>query len=386
MSNQQLQTRDAGTLRQWVTAPEVVERADRALGGWMKGEDFLAQIVISMGRDDLVPCTEQSKFAAANLCAALGLLPSMQHVALIPRKQNGGVEVTVMPQWQGFQALMLRHPDVLDVQAHLVHATDQIAYDSIAKQIIDHVFNPFDPARKFDKLEEVQGGYLEVTYRDRSRPNRFHFVTQDTIRKARACAQTQNVWNAWFKEQCLKTIYRNAYGRRVVPIDPLVNQRMQRLTNVEDTALGNDPSRITEAAVVPSRPALSRSAHLAAQLNTQQPPPIVSTPSSSVVEQAEKKTTGKKTADKSAEKPAKTESIHPPTVPEHLLGFAKAIHACNSKDDVSNTYEEYIATDQSLMPEDVESAKVFANWKLTQLHAAKKGDGKLFDTNPNVGK
>lgn len=377
MSNQ-LQTREVGTLRQWVNAPEVVERADRALGGWMKGEDFLAQIVISMGRDDLVPCTEQSKFAAANLCAALGLLPSMQHVALIPRKQNGGLEVTVMPQWQGFAALILRHPDVLDVQVHLVHTTDRLEYNSVTKQIVDHVFDPFDPARKFDKIEEVRGGYLDLTWRDRSRPNRFHFVTQETIRKARACAQTQNVWNAWFKEQCLKTIYRNAYGRRVVPIDPLVNQRMERLTNVEDTSLGNDPSRITAAAVVPSQPALSRAAHLASQLGATQPPPVVSASPAPVVEQAEKKP-AKKAA-------AKTESIHPPTVPEHLLGFAKAIHACNSKDDVSNTYEEYIATDQSLMPEDVEAAKGFAIWKLTQLHAAKKGDGKLFETNPNTGK
>jgi hypothetical protein len=278
---------------------------------------------------------------------------------------------------------MLRHPDVLDVQAHLVHATDRIEYNSVTKQITDHAFNPFDPARKFEKIEDVQGGYLEVTYRDRSRPNRFHFVTQDSIRKARACAQTQNVWNNWFKEQALKTVYRNAYQRRVIPIDLLVNQRVETLAKTEDTALGNDPSRITSAEVVPSQPALSRSAHLASQLAaSQQSPPIVSTPTEpTTVEQPEK---AAKATKKAAPKSAKTESIHPPALPEYLDDYAKAIHSCRNADDVADVFEQYVGCNGQLSEADFQAGESFRDWKLASLGGKK--DGSLFPKNENTGK
>lgn len=235
--------------RDWLLMPNVVAGISSALAGYMDATSFLNQMLIAFQDEKLIGCTAKSKFEAAHQCAALGLLPSLKQVALIPRDiRDRGLCVTVMPQWQGYQALMLRHPEVLTVKAVLVHVNDSYSYDPLTEQLA-HDFDPFDANRKIEKLDHIRGGYLRITYKD-GRPPQFHFVTVDTIRKARACAQAKNIWDAWFQEQALKTIYRNAYARRVVPIDHLVHSRLQELVEADDHALGNDPDRVV---VVPAK-------------------------------------------------------------------------------------------------------------------------------------
>lgn len=243
-------------LREMLDAPNIKAGISAALGGFMDEDNFLSQMLIAFqapgsgGNPGVIDCTLDSKFKAAHVCATLGLLPTLGQVALIPRNmKDQGLCVTVMPQWQGFQALMLRNPEVKSVKATLVHASDSYVYDPDTESLTQHTFDPFDPTRMFRNFDDLRGGYLTVTWTD-GRPKTFHFVKRDTFEKARKCAQGDGIWTKWFEEQCLKTVYRNAYARRVIPIDPFASKRIQALVESEDLALGNDPARIIDVPAV----------------------------------------------------------------------------------------------------------------------------------------
>lgn len=258
-------------LTTWLAAPAIKERIGSALAGYMELEPFMSQMIISLQNETVADCTEQSKFEAVHQCAALGLLPSLSQVALIPREiKNKGKVCTVMPQWQGYQALMLRHPEVATVKAVLVHVRDSYSFDPLSEQLI-HEFDPFDAARTITKLDDIRGGYLRITYRDGRLPL-YHFVTVDTIRKARDCAQSKNIWDKWFQEQALKTVYRNAYARRVVPVDHLVHSRLQNLVEADDLALENDPNRavVLPVSVAPITHKPSRAEQLQAKISNRE--------------------------------------------------------------------------------------------------------------------
>lgn len=244
----QLQTENS-SIRSWLERPEVVEGIGSALSGWMAAEEFLAQILIALERPDIKACTAKSRFEAAHTCASLALLPSVQHVALIPRRNKSGhMECHVMPQWQGYKALMERNPCVQEVTASLVFTSDDFAWQASSGELL-HEFDPFDSDRVLKPdLSNLRGGYLRIDYRD-SRLPRYHFVPVAKILKVRSCAETTKVWDKWPEEQALKSVYRDAYARRVVPIDPLVNKRLEVLTQAEDKALGNNPNRVRSEVV-----------------------------------------------------------------------------------------------------------------------------------------
>lgn len=235
-------------LRELLEAPNIRTGIRQALGGFMDEGNFLAQMLIALQQPGVVDCTLESKFKAVHLCATLGLLPTLGQVALIPRNmKDQGLCCTVMPQWQGFQALMLRHPDVLAVKATLVHVTDSYQFDPDTETISAHNYDPFGSDRRFQDFADLRGGYLVITYKD-FRPKQYHCVPLDVFQRARKCAQSDNIWKSWFAEQCLKTIYRNAYARRVIPMDQFAN-RLATLVESEDAALGNDPDRISQSPV-----------------------------------------------------------------------------------------------------------------------------------------
>ena len=382
MSNE-LQTQQKGTVRVWAQHPEYRKAIGDSLAGWMGGDEFIGQLLASLTRDDLRPCTEESKLRAMQTCAALALIPSMQHVALIPRKNRdrGVTEVTVMPQWQGLKSLMERHPEIEETTAHLVHVTDILKYNSTTKQVEEHVYNPLDPNREIKKLDDILGGYLEVKYRDRSRPSKFHFVPVEKMKKARGCAQTQDVWNKWTEEQALKTVYRNAYARRVVPIDPLVERRLQKATELEDEQLGNDPTRITDATVIQQQPApqLSRTQQLAQQFAPVEEPASAGGP---IVEQASpspptKRATGRK---RSEEKPEPSvEDV--PEHPDFFAPFVVDLQAAKNATQVMAAWNSHISTNDELLKADREFGDKLRDWRLGQL-GKEPPKGKLFEDAP----
>lgn len=229
----QTQPKPRNALAAWVNEDETRRQIAAAVGDTLDPELFTSHMLVALNRPDFARCTPASKARAVLECAALGLLPTAGQVVLIPYKD----ELKAMPQWQGYKAVMERHPAVLEVQAFLVHSSDAFGVENGA---VHHAYDPLDPKRTFGGTDDLRGGYCKIIYRD-GRPPKFHFTTADQIRKARGCAQTQNVWKQWFEQMALKTLYRDCYARRAVPVDPLVADRMERITAADDVVLGNDP-------------------------------------------------------------------------------------------------------------------------------------------------
>jgi recombinational DNA repair protein RecT len=261
-------------VRGWLMKPSTKGGIVAALGGYIDADEFINHVLIHIqssagSKNDLTMFSFAAQYQAIHACAVLGLLPGHQQVALIGQK-NG--KIRVMPQWQGLKALLERHPAVREVgKPMLVHAKDKIDWAGEGEDIrpVGHVFNPLDPNRKIEKIDDIQGGYVTIYMRDGS--TRVHVVRQDYIKKCQSCAETQNVWQKWFEQQAMKTVLRSAYSRRVVPIDPMVQGRVEAFLKVEDDLLGNDPRLVVEpAATVQQAPRISRSAMLAEHMAPRQ--------------------------------------------------------------------------------------------------------------------
>lgn len=232
-----LQTRPAeGKLRDWIAEPTVHSQLVAAVGDIMDPEQFLAQAIVAFQDPKVKNCTPLSQFTAIHQLAALGLLPTLGQVALIPYKDI----IKCMPQAAGLKALMERHPAILEVEAFIVHKSDSIL---IHNGEVDHNYDPFDETRIIKSTADIKGGYVKIVYRD-GRPPKYHFVTAAHIEKCRKCAQTQEVWNKWPEQMILKTLYRDCYARRAVPMDPLVHARLQQVVDLDDANLGNNPARV----------------------------------------------------------------------------------------------------------------------------------------------
>lgn len=232
-------------IKDWMTAPAMQSALEAALTGYMDPGTFAAQCYLAAQDPKLANCSAESLFRAFLECAQMGLLPGAhhKHVALVPR---AGV-VVPNPQWQGFKFLMERQDGVKRVLPVLVHAKDAFAY---VNGELTHTFDPFDDARVFEHPEvaaqqkrasQLRGGYLIIEYDAGERE--YHFVPAAKIERNRLCAETQNVWKRWYPEQCLKTIIRDAWARRVISIDPMLANRVARADEVDNAALGNDPAR-----------------------------------------------------------------------------------------------------------------------------------------------
>ena len=241
---------------QFLVMPKVLNRIGTALGGWMNAEEFANQILIAFQKpvmdysgqfpQEIGPiseiCEKESQLRAALTCAALQLVPTLSHVALIPRKSKGKYLVDVMVQWQGLQALILRTPGVKDISARLVFDGDEFEFDGTANLVTNHQYDPFDEERVLKKdLSNLRGGYLVVLLSDGR--VKHHMVSLNYILKCRNCAKTKKTWDEWPEPQTLKTIYRSGYARRIVQIDPLVEKKVTQAIEYDDEYLGNDPSR-----------------------------------------------------------------------------------------------------------------------------------------------
>jgi recombinational DNA repair protein RecT len=246
----QTQKQPRNALAAWVNEDETRLQIARAVGDTLDADQFASHMLVALNRPEFARCTNASKAMAVLECAALGLLPTAGQVVLIPYKD----QLKAMPQWQGYKALMERHPAVLEVQAFLVHVSDAFGVED---GTVRHSYDPLDASRTFASTKDIRGGYTKIVYRD-GRPPKFHFTTADQIKKAQGCAQTQNVWKQWFEQMALKTLYRDCYARRAVPVDPLVASRLERVTAADDVILGNDPRQSLPAEGTRSERFLSR--------------------------------------------------------------------------------------------------------------------------------
>ena len=242
----------AQTIQAWMTEGRMRESLMRALAGYMSVETFAAQCYIVANTPELAKCSAESVMKAFLECAQMKLPPGahLKFVALVPR---AGV-VTVSPQWQGYKYLMEKQPGVKRVTPELVHTSDAFA---IEEGVVKHTYDPFDDTRVFLHPDEVpkggssglRGGYLKIEYDEGG--IEYHFVSAGKIDRNRRCAETQKLWKQWYPEMVRKTVLRDAWSKRVIPVSPELASALGSADAADNAALGYDPSRV--AGMLPAR-------------------------------------------------------------------------------------------------------------------------------------
>lgn len=260
----QMATAAEEKLSNWVRVPAIRQRLLAALNESMNADFFFAQIEISFQDPEVQKCTPRSQFEALHRCAAMGLLPSLDQVALIPRwnKDAKVNELDVMPEWRGYKAIMERHPLVLTVDVQLIHVNDTYSFED---GILKHSFDPFAADRVIRSEKDIKGGYMTITWRD-GRPPKYHFCTLDYIQKCRSCAEFDAIWKKWYEQQARKTIFNSGYRANHVPVDIAVEAHMSVVIQADNQLLGNDPNRVpSSGAPAALPPTQSRAQQLAQQ-------------------------------------------------------------------------------------------------------------------------
>ena len=228
-------------VRGWLSHPEMQSRIGSALGGFMSGDMFMAQVALAVQEPAIAKCSPTSVFNAMLEVATMGLLPGKQHghVALIPRRG----ELTVMPMFGGLKYLMERQPHVAQVKALLVHTSDTLEVEEGI--VVRHAYDPFGEERVFQHWKDgecgLRGAYARIEYTDGTID--YHFVTAAKVKANADCAQNQANWRKWFPEYVVKTVYRDVYARRAIRLDPETEGRLGAVTVVEDKFEGNEPER-----------------------------------------------------------------------------------------------------------------------------------------------
>ena len=294
------------TLSQWMESEATRSKLTSALRGAMgkalqadlDAGAFASQLLITFQDPKIQECTLKSQFEAIFVCAQFAFVPALKHVAIIPRNkkvrgENGAEtwikEATVMPQWQGYKALMERSSLVASVKAEIVFSHERYDYDSDTGRFV-HYMDPFDPKRSVAKdLSNIAGGYLVVNYRDGRKDH--HFVLPTKILKNRDCSESfcaheanpskpPSPWHTWPDEMVMKTIYRDAFVRGKVNIDFIFQARMRELINADDEFIENTlesntpaPALLEESTEsIPIHRRESRASALASRLT---PAPVV---------------------------------------------------------------------------------------------------------------
>ena len=236
------------SLAVFIESENVLARFKASLGGIMPVEQFIANMLTAFREPAITVCTDRSKHKVMHECAAMGVLPTLDQVALIPReirvngRGTGKFEVHTMVEWRGYKAVMERHAEVWTVTAYLIHKIDEYSF---ANGIPSHKYDPLDPKREFKNVQDIRGGYCRILYRNGLPPS-YHMVSANQIKKCQDCAQTQKMWNPWYEQMALKTVYRDTFARAAVPIDPIVGNQMREQMRRDDIYLGNDPNRLPD--------------------------------------------------------------------------------------------------------------------------------------------
>lgn len=140
----------------------------------------------------------------------------------VARKDNnvgGKLRFTIQKGYKGyvFEAKKYAAGTVIDIDAHLVYENDEFCphfkdqnhpYDTFE-------FNP--PKNVFVDRGKIVGGFAYITYENHLQ-NKLVVMSKQEIDKHKAKAMAQKIWNEWYEQMALKTLYIAA--AKAVPKDP----------------------------------------------------------------------------------------------------------------------------------------------------------------------
>lgn len=140
-------------------------------------------------------------------------------VARKDNKVGGKLRFTIQKGYKGyvFEAKKYAAGTVIDIDAQLVYENDEFCphfkdqnhpYDTFE-------FNP--PKNVFVDRGKIVGGFAYITYENHLQ-NKLVVMSKQEIDKHKAKAMAQKIWNEWYEQMALKTLYIAA--AKAVPKDP----------------------------------------------------------------------------------------------------------------------------------------------------------------------
>lgn len=189
------------------TVTDLIERQKgqiaRALPKHLNHERF-ARIVLTECRrnPELLRCTPASLLGAVMTAAQLGLEPGpLQHCYLIPRKNHGVHEVTLLIGYRGFIDLARRGGQTLSIDAQVVHEADEFEFSYGLDPTLHHV-----PART--DRGEPRWVYAVAKFRDGGHSFVVLSMGDVDARRERSAAGSKGPWQTDFDAMCRKTAVR----------------------------------------------------------------------------------------------------------------------------------------------------------------------------------
>lgn len=204
----------------------------------------------------------QSFYRAIHRAAALGLHPGdvFGHFFLIPFKnrRRNKYETVAVVGFRGYIELARRHPQVIDISAHLVYDGEEFCYDR-ATGVCEHPFSfdvPDDPDR-------IIGGYCRIVLATATGQNTaFHVLRRRTFEErrreaiAKGAGKADSPWVTHFREMCLKTVIRDAVHRGAVPMTAQIAEveADERLATTEELLVDTSSMEREDAATTADVP------------------------------------------------------------------------------------------------------------------------------------
>lgn len=179
---------------------------EKALPDHLTPERLVRLMNTAMSRTpNLFLCTKESILGALMTCSELGLEPGDQgHIYMIPFKNKGQHECTVIIGYKGLLQLLYRNPKVLSVNPRLVYENDDFKMTYGTNGGLHHA-----PALTGDK-GELRGAYIHVNLKGGG--DYYEYMTKEDIdkRRAQSRAGQSGPWKTHYEEMCLKTVIRHA--------------------------------------------------------------------------------------------------------------------------------------------------------------------------------
>lgn len=157
------------------------------------------------------------------VCAQMGF-DTRSEAMLYPiarqdKKAQGKYRFTIQKGYRGriFEAVKYAVGTIIDIDAHLVYENDEFCPHYKDK---NHPFDTFEftpPKNCFVDRGKMVGGYAYVTYENPAQ-NRLIVMSKNEIDKRKNTAAAKAIWDQWYEEMALKTLYIAA--AKAVPKDP----------------------------------------------------------------------------------------------------------------------------------------------------------------------
>lgn len=154
-------------------------------------------------------------------------------------KAGGKYRFSVQKGYKGriFEATKYAVGKIVDIDAHLVYENDQFTPHF---KDANHPFDTFEfnpPKNVFVDRGKLVGGFAYITYENQLQ-NKLVVMSKADIDKRKNTAVAKAIWNAWYEEMAMKTLYIAA--AKAVPKDPSKIDSTYRASQLIDQAQGDE--------------------------------------------------------------------------------------------------------------------------------------------------